>query len=423
MKQKTPRKDLRYAAGQLGLTLISESFGTYLAFFYLDKLGLQAAWYAFVRTIYAIWDAFNDPLFGHLSDRTKTRLGRRRPWLLVGIPLFLITYLLVFAVPNWAKQPQVLPYYFLIAIILYETGATIVWTNHGALFPEMFRGLGERARVAALKRGTELFGLIVGIALAPVIYARFGFLAMALLFAMVALLAFAYFFPGVQENPEARSELSLRESFALVLGNWAFWVVALVGLLFEFGRTVIQTGMAFYAKYSLGLPEGTVTLLFAAVFLVALPSVFFWGKVVAWVGGKRAWQVALLLMSMAALALFLPHSLLAALGVGAFVGIGFAGVRVAGEVIMAKLIDVDAARTDTRREGAYYSLVGLLGRLAGALVGLSFALLGPLFGYVSGENPGPNADLAFRFLVAVIPGSAILMAFFLAALFPYEVRD
>ena len=72
-------KKRRYASGQLGLTLVSESFGTYLAFFYLERLGLSAALYALARTVYALWDAVNDPLFGHLSDRTKTPWGRRRP--------------------------------------------------------------------------------------------------------------------------------------------------------------------------------------------------------------------------------------------------------------------------------------------------------------------------------------------------------
>ncbi|RTH40075.1 hypothetical protein CSW37_00880 [Thermus scotoductus] len=70
-----------------------------------------------------------------------------------------------------------------------------------------------------------------------------------------------------------------------------------------------------------------------------------------------------------------------------------------------------------------YSLVGLLGRVSGALVGLSFALLGPLFGYVSGENPGPNPGLAFRFLISVVPGVAILLAYLLTAFFPHEVRE
>ncbi|BAD71827.1 sugar transporter (plasmid) [Thermus thermophilus] len=128
-------------------------------------------------------------------------------------------------------------------------------------------------------------------------------------------------------------------------------------------------------------------------------------------------------MGLSALLLFLPQGLPAALLAGALVGAGFAGVRVTGEVVMAKVIDLDAERTETHREGAYYSLVGLLGRAAGALVGLAFALLTPLFGYVSGENPGPNPEAAFRFLVAVVPGTAILLAYALTALFPHEVKE
>lgn len=416
-------KAWRYASGQLGLTLVSESFGTYLAFFYLEKLGLSAAFYALARTIYAFWDAVNDPLLGHLSDRTKTPWGRRRPWLLWGIPFFLLAYVLVFWVPEWARDPGVLPYYFAGAIVLYETLATVVWTNYGALFPEVFRSLKERAQAAALRRGTEIFGLILGIALAPVVYARLGFLGMALLFAGVAFLAFWVFLKGVEEDPKAESGLSLFQSFRLVLANRAFWVAASVLFLFEFGRTVIQTGMAFYAKHSLGLPEAATAFLFAAVFLVALPSVFLWGWLARALGGKRAWRLAHLLMGLAAFLLFLPQALLPALLVGALVGVGFAGVRVTGEVVMAKVIDLDAERTGTRREGAYYSLVSLMGRLSGAMVGLAFALLGPLFGYVSGENPGPNPGLAFRFLVSVVPGVAILLAYGLAALFPHEVRE
>ncbi len=413
----------RYASGQLGLSVVAESFGTYLAFFYLERMGLSAAFYALARTAYALWDAVNDPLFGHLSDRTKTPRGRRRPWLVAGIPFFLLFYVLAFWVPDWARSPGVLPYYFAAAILLYETAATVVWTNYGALFPEMFRTLSERAQAAALKRGTELFGLLLGIGLAPMVYAQVGFLGMALFFALLAALALLFFLGGVEEDPRAGSGLGILASFRLVLENRAFWVAALVGLLFEFGRTVIQTAMAFYAKHSLGLPEGATTFLFAAVFLVALPSAFLWGRLARALGGKRAWRLSHLLMGLAAFLLFLPQDLVSALLVGGLVGVGFAGVRVTGEVVMAKVIDLDAERTGTRREGAYYSLVGFFGRTSGALVGLAFALLGPLFGYVSGENPGPSPDLAFRFLIAVVPGVAILLAYLLTAFFPHEVRE
>ncbi|WP_436411070.1 MFS transporter [Thermus scotoductus] len=72
-------KKLCYASVQLCLPLVAERFGTVLAFFYLEKLCLSAAFFSLTRTVYAFWDAINDPLFGHLSDRTKTRLGRLRP--------------------------------------------------------------------------------------------------------------------------------------------------------------------------------------------------------------------------------------------------------------------------------------------------------------------------------------------------------
>jgi GPH family glycoside/pentoside/hexuronide:cation symporter len=136
-------------------------------------------------------------------------------------------------VPDWAKSPGVLPYYFLLAIVLYETTVTVICTNYGALFPEMFRNLAQRAQAAPLKRGTELFGLILGIALAPVIYAQFGFAGMALLFAGLALFAFLFFLSGVEEDLRAESGLGLLPSFRLVFANRAFWVAALVGLLFD----------------------------------------------------------------------------------------------------------------------------------------------------------------------------------------------
>ena len=416
-------KKRRYASGQLGLTLVSESFGTYLAFFYLERLGLSAALYALARTVYALWDAVNDPLFGHLSDRTKTPWGRRRPWLLLGVPLFLLAYLLVFWVPDWARSPAVLPYYFALAILLYETLATVVWTNHGALFPEMFRGLRERAEAAALKRGAELLGLILGIALAPMVYARVGFFGMALLFAGLALLAFLYFFPGIREDPRAGSGLGLWASFRLVLANRAFWVVALVGLLFEFGRMALQTAIPFYAKHALGLGEEATALLFASVLLAALPSVSLWARLAGALGPKRAWLWAIGLLALGALLLLWPRGLLEALPVGVLIGTGFGGVLVLGDVLLAEVIDRDAAATGRRREGVYYSVYGFINRLSGPLQALAFALLTPLFGYVSGENPGPNPEAAFRFLVAVVPGTAILLAYALTALFPHEVKE
>ena len=134
-------------------------------------------------------------------------------------------------------------------------------------------------------------------------------------------------------------------------------------------------------------------------------------------------EVPIGLLALGALLLLWPRGLLEALPVGVLIGTGFGGVLVLGDVLLAEVIDRDAAATGRRREGVYYSVYGFINRLSGPLQALAFALLTPLFGYVSGENPGPNPEAAFRFLVAVVPGTAILLAYALTALFPHEVKE
>lgn len=90
---------LFYGMGTLGFAISVETFNTFAYFYYIDFLGLTITLVALARTIYAIWDAVNDSLFGYLSDNTRTRLGRRRPWLLMSVPLLALCFVFIFVVP------------------------------------------------------------------------------------------------------------------------------------------------------------------------------------------------------------------------------------------------------------------------------------------------------------------------------------
>ena len=138
-------------------------------FYYVDVLGLTVAMAAIINVCYAIWDAVNDPLVGYLSDNTRTRWGRRRPWLLTALPFYVISLVLVYAVPKPFQHGDGLFWYALGIFILFELAFTVLGVNYVALFPELFRSFQERAHATPYHQGFCMLGELVGFALPPLI--------------------------------------------------------------------------------------------------------------------------------------------------------------------------------------------------------------------------------------------------------------
>ena len=120
-----------------------------------------------INIVYAIWDAVNDPLVGYLSDNTRTRWGRRRPWLLTALPFYVMILVLVYAVPGPARQGHYLFWYGLLIFTLFEAAFTVLSVNYNALFPELFQGFKERARASSYYQGFGMLGELVGFSLPP----------------------------------------------------------------------------------------------------------------------------------------------------------------------------------------------------------------------------------------------------------------
>jgi hypothetical protein len=128
-----------YGLGFFGLSTTTQALAGLYLFFYVDVLGLAVALAAVINIIYAIWDAVNDPLVGYLSDNTRSRWGRRRPWLLAGLPFYLLLFVLIYAVPGVFRQGDALFWYALVVIFLFEAASTVMNTNYQALFPDWYR--------------------------------------------------------------------------------------------------------------------------------------------------------------------------------------------------------------------------------------------------------------------------------------------
>jgi GPH family glycoside/pentoside/hexuronide:cation symporter len=413
---------IAYGLGSFGLESAYKVFIGFYIFYYVDMLGLVVALAAVINIVFAIWDAVNDPLVGYLSDNTRTRWGRRRPWLLAGLPFYVILLVLTYIVPDVFRDGQSLFWYALVVFLLFESAYTVLSVNYDALFPELFQGFRERTRASGYYQGFTMIGELVGFALTPIIYAQYGFGPMAVFFAVITAITLLIGILRSSEDPRAQevAPLNLKDAFGEVLQDRPFWLFAIALTFLTFTTGLYTLATPFWVKYTLNTSPQTTSLIFATVFIVAILTVSLWSRLIRYRGVKSAWFWAIGFLALSAIVLGLAPSLIVGAIGAAVAGVGLAGIKVCREMIMANLVSKSLARTGYRREGIYYSLLRFFGKLSKILEALALILLAVLFGYVSGEDPGPNPENAFRFLISVLPFVFMMIALLLSRRFPFE---
>lgn len=418
----TENSPIAYGLGSFGLESLFKVFAGFYVFYYTDKLGLAITMAAIINLIYGFWDAVDDPIVGFLSDNTRTRWGRRKPWLLTGLPFYVGFLVLVYAVPKPLQQGNTLFWYALVIFILFEAAYTVMSVNYSALFPELFQGFRERARASSTYQGLGMFGELVGFSIPPFIYAKFGFVPMAISFAGVSGIALFLGIIRNKEDPNALKAppLNLKGAFGQVLKDRPFlsYIVAVTFLIYIPG--VYTLGTPFWVKYTLAAsPQGT-SLIFAIVFSVAILAASIWGRFVHVLGIRRCWLLSVSLMALSAIILGLATNMVLGAVGAAVVGASMGGIKVCHQIIVANFVDRDLKRTGHRREGIYYSVLRVMGKFSKILESLALVLLTVLFGYVNGQNPGPHPENAFRFLMSVIPFLLTIIAWLIARRLSFE---
>ncbi|KKO54892.1 MFS transporter [Paenibacillus sp. DMB20] len=412
MKRGWINSPYTFALGMFAMMVPSQAFSSFYSYFYVDKLGLGIGLATLARSIFLIWDAVNNPLFGYWSDRTRTRYGRRRPWVFGAIPLFMLTFVLIFSPPDGLSQNGLFTW-FLVALILFEAVATVLWVNYGALFPELFRGDRVRAKASAIQQGYQVVALLIGSALTPILFNAMGFSNMAVLYAAIFGAFMFLCMVSVQEKPEAGEgePLKLLEAFRETLKNKKFWVFNISNSFAQTVNGLISSIIPFYAKYVLNIPDGQVSILLASVFVSVIPLVFVWYRIIRTMDGVKAWRLSLAVYGLSVIPLWFGYDLLSGVAAGIAVGFGLAGFLVTPAMVGGSIIDEDAERTGRRREGIYTAVSGFITRSSGLISALAFFVIGLIFGYESGENPGANPEAAFRVLISVVPLCLLVLAF------------
>lgn len=416
-----PRK-LAYSSGNLAAVISYQAFVTYVQFFYIDILKLPAMLVATIGwTIYGIWNAINDPLAGQLSDRTRTRWGRRIPYVAFCTLPLAITFALIWSPPFQVGQTNLLFAWFLISVLLFDGLWTVVALNWTALFPEMFPSLQERAEVSGFRQLFSIIGLLLGVALPPLIYKGLGWWAMGLFFAFVTALFFFITLLGSKEKEEFSREesLPLLTALSATLRNRSFLLFVGVNILIQFTFLILQATVPFYVKYVLRMGEVQISALLATVFVVAMPFLFPWMMVTVRLGARRALMAACLIWAVTLLAFLVVGDFTTALVTMAVAGIGLAGLLLLTDILISDIIDEDELTTGVRREGMYFGINGLLIRFAFVLQGWVMGTVLTVTGY--------NADLAvqapsvitgLRLMMSLIPTAALIGAFIFLVFYP-----
>jgi GPH family glycoside/pentoside/hexuronide:cation symporter len=412
-----------YSLSSLGVATPSEAISGIIAFYIVDVMNLPATWFATFWFVYTIYNAFNNPLLGYLSDRTRTRWGRRIPYILfVGLP-YAVTFALLFTAPfDGRDNPVGLLLYFGIAIVVWEGLYTAIATGYYGLLPEMFADYRERTDVAAKMNIFQTVALVLGAALPPLLASMLGWAGMASILAVISVIAIYVGLPAMFERKELKADTSFPFKAALkaTFLNRSYLCAAGAQAMRFFATGLMQTGILFYLKYSLKVDSGLATVILGIAFLVAMLSLYPWRN---WVANKldsrRTLMLANAIMILGIIPMGFSPNIIFTYATAIIIGIGLGGLVLIGDVIMTEVVDEDEIKTGHQRAGMYFGMIGFLVTLSGLLVSVVFGLMMPAFGYDTLLEIQPaSVDLGFRLFLTIPTTIGFLLAIFLLWLYP-----
>lgn len=419
---------LAYGTGDLGPAMVSMIKGFFLLNFLINIAGLTPIAAGSVLLIGKIWDAVNDPIVGTLTDRTRTRWGRRRPWLLFGSVPFGLAFFLHFIVPPGLGSAGLFWYYVVVGILL-DAGFTAVNVPYAALTPELSSDNQERTDLNMYRFSFSVLGGLVAALMYNVVVdqvyvdaPRVGNAIQGIIIAVVIVISniivFAYTSEKDFDEVHEAEQISFLEGYRIALSSRPFINVSLIYLLTWLSIQFVQTLIVFYFRDYIGGSMGMPFFILLVLLQVSnFAFILIWGHLSRRVGRKRVFYYGIPVWIVALIGLYfvepgqipLVYVLAALSGVG--VSLGF----LIPWSLLPDVVDDDELKTGRRREGIFYGFFVFLQKL-GISIGLFVqGVVLEWAGYVEAVDgfaqPQPDsAILAIRLLITVAPIVFLLLS-------------
>ncbi|MFP4396406.1 MAG: MFS transporter [Anaerolineales bacterium] len=406
-----------YSLIGMGDAIIWEVINSWQNYYYFPPDGVALIpvgfLYGLLMTLNALIDIAVKLPIGHWSDRTRTRWGRRLPFMFVaGLPRLLL-FILIWTPPHQSKSTLNL-YYLAAILIIHNVVASFQHVPNEALLPELGQTDQERVKLSAWAGILPPVGLMIG-SFAGIGIEHWGYLPTVMIYALLTLPLFYLPFLVLRERPDSkidtRKQFSMRESFQLIRKNRPFLVYTTANTLSMSGQTLIHSMFPFIVTELLLLTPGDTVYFYVAglattllVYLTATRLTKRWGK-------RRVFYANLLISILVGPMLLLfgewmsiPR-IIPGLIWAAILGLTTGGATVLKAAFMGEIIEYDAQLTGQRREGAYYAALDFINEIMYNTV----AIILPVLLVLGRDATGPRGPLGIK-IAGVLGGLAALTA-------------
>lgn len=421
---------LAYGMGDVGCNFSWMFVGNFLMIFYTDVFGISMSAVATLMLFSRFWDAINDPIIGGLSDKTHTRWGRYRPWLLFAAPLTALVLILTFwAHPDWSQTNKII--YMAVTYCILVLGYTCVNIPYGTLCGAMTQNMTERAQINTSRSVSAMIAIgIINIITIPLIEwlgngnARQGYLLIAILYGTIFAVCHIFCFAKTKEVVEVpvAQKIPLRLQLQAVAKNKPYLLALLGQVLFGFilyGRnadllyyfTYVENDAVLFTYYSMAI------IIPSIIGAACFPKVFQLTSNKGWAASVFAFGTGITIIALfffSPVTSPIPFYLFAALS-----QFFFSGFNTAIYAIIPDCVEYGEWRTGIRNDGFQYAFISLGNKIGMALGTALLALSLGWAGYEANTTQNEAVVAIMRHSFSTIPG--ILWVVTALALFFYKL--
>lgn len=424
------RLKLLFSTGDLSTSIPLAIIMFFQLYFLTDVAGLRPDLAGWAVAIGRVWDSINDPLFGLLSDRIRSRHGRRRVVLLYGAVPLGLAFTLMWLVPSLGEVGKVA--YYALTFILFDTMFTLIHVSYNSLTPEITQDYDERSSLNGFRMVYSIGGTLLAIILMTVLgwYVsdpRLLYFWAGIGLGIVSIVPPLVVFSVTRERrqPEDLETLPAREAIRATLSNRPFWMVMGLYLFSWTAASVLAAILVYFANYYLKVPEqANYFVLVAQASAILFIPFWVWtarrlDKKRAFIYGTASWIVVLL-----ALAVVQPGQIGLTYALAFLSGSGIAVAYVLPWSMIPDIIEMDELECGQRREGSFYAFASFFQKLG---TGFAIWLMGQALAWTGYITPDPSLPLpeqpaaavnAIRLFISILPAALLFISILFAWRYP-----